>query len=130
MIKHMKKLSLQLGSTGAAVAMLGATEAHANNFSTISANVVSSIAGLPGLLTAVSYMFGLILGVLGILKIKDHVENPGQTPLKDGAIRLLAGGALFALPIIFESMTATLDSAGNGAGATAASMNSVSFNVN
>ncbi|MEZ5919460.1 MAG: hypothetical protein R3D66_06035 [Alphaproteobacteria bacterium] len=26
---------------------------------------------------------------------KDHVENPTQTPIKDSAIRLAAGGALF-----------------------------------
>ena len=42
------------------------------------------------------------------MKIKDHVENPTQTPLKDGAVRLLCGGALFALPIIMEAMFATV----------------------
>jgi len=43
------------------------------------------------------------------MKIKDHVENPTQTPLKDGAIRLTAGGALFALPILTSSMLGTVD---------------------
>jgi hypothetical protein len=71
-------------------------------------------------------MFGILLGVLGILKIKDHVENPNQTPLKDGAIRLAAGGGLFALPIIYEAMFQTV---GTGANVTAAQLNSVSFNV-
>jgi hypothetical protein len=53
-------------------------------------------------------MMGLMLGVLGILKLKDHVENPSQTPMKDGAIRLASGGALFALPIVFEAMKNTI----------------------
>jgi hypothetical protein len=85
-----------------------AAPAGANNFSKIAENINVSISSLPGLLSALAYLFGLVLGVLGIMKIKDHVENPGQTPLKDGAIRLAAGGALFALPIIFEAMFSTI----------------------
>lgn len=96
----------------------------ANNFSKISENITTSIQDLPGLLAALSYMFGILLGVLGVMKIKDHVENPTQTPLKDGAIRLAAGGALFALPIMFEAMSATI-----GAGTTvdAAQLKKVKF---
>ena len=103
--------------------------AHAaagNNFGSIAGNINTSIASLPGLLTGLAYMFGILLGVLGIMKIKDHVENPTQTPLKDGAVRLAAGGALFALPIMFEAMFETV---GSGANASAAQLNAVSFNV-
>lgn len=98
-----------------------------NNFGSVANNINTSIASLPGLLTGLSYMFGILLGVLGIMKIKDHVENPSQTPLKDGAVRLAAGGALFALPIMFESMFNTIGS--NGANASAAQLNAVKFNV-
>ena len=110
--------------------MSGQAHAGANNFGSIAENINTSIASLPGLLTGLSYLFGILLGVLGIMKIKDHVENPTQTPLKDGAIRLAAGGALFALPIIFEAMTETLDEGGTGANAQAATLNAVGFNVN
>ena len=103
--------------------------AGANNFGSIAENINTSIASLPGLLTGLSYLFGILLGVLGIMKIKDHVENPTQTPLKDGAIRLAAGGALFALPIIFEAMTTTLNEGTVGANAQAATLNAVGFNV-
>ncbi len=111
----LNKLRRNYNLTGAAIVagtLVGSTDAHANNFSSIAEKMTESIANLPGLLAAVAYLFGIILGVLGILKIKDHVENPQQTPLKDGAIRLAAGGALFALPIIFESMFETI---GDGA---------------
>lgn len=108
--------------------VIGAGEAKAgNNFSDIAENIIDSIEALPGLLTGVAYMFGLLLGVLGILKVKDHVENPNQTPLKDGAIRMAAGGALFALPIIYESMRATIGDTTNYV--SAAQLNRVEFNV-
>ena len=125
MIKLLKRNYLNVGAafmTG----MLVTAPAHANNFGSISSNITASIAQVPGLLSAMSYMFGILLGVLGVMKIKDHVENPSQTPLKDGAIRLAAGGALFALPIIYEAMFTTV---GTGANAQAATLNKVQFNV-
>lgn len=85
------------------------------SFNTIVNNMESSISGIPGLISGVSYMMGILLGVLGILKIKDHVENPGQTKLQEGAIRLAAGGGLFALPIVYEAMMNTI---GNNNSAT------------
>jgi len=98
-------------------------------FSTIAENVTTSIEDVPGLLTALSYLIGLLFGVLGVLKIKDHVENPTQTPMKEGAIRLAAGGALFGLPILFDAMFNTID-AGVGGDTGAANLNKVDFNVN
>mgnify|MGYP001232386043 CR=1 FL=1 len=107
-----------------AVTLVVADPAHANNFSSIAKNMTTSIASLPTLLAALSYLFGLLLGVLGVLKIKDHVENPGQTPLKDGAIRLAAGGALFAIPILYEAAKNTI---GSGTATSQASLTSLTF---
>lgn len=98
-----------------------------NDFSDIAENITESIEELPGLLAALSYLLGLLLGVLGILKIKDHVENPSQTEMKDGAIRLASGGALFALPIVFESMRNTIGSTTFDVGA--AELQAVEFRV-
>ena len=95
-----------MGSMGTAHAAGGGD--NGTNFSTIGTHVITSMASLPGLLSGVSYMSGTLIGVLGILKIKDHVENPNNTPLKDGAIRLAAGGGLFALPIVYTAMQSTI----------------------
>ncbi len=104
----------------------GSSAAHAaaagNNFSNISKNIATGISDIPGLFSALAYLFGIMLAVLGIMKIKDHVENPGQTPLKDGAVRLLAGGALFAIPIVSEAMFETV---GTGTAATVSKVNKV-----
>ena len=108
MLKLNQKLNRLSAMTGAAFVMgtLVSNEANAGNktFNDIATNITDGINTLPGLLAAVSYMMGLIFAVLGVLKIKDHVENPSQTQLKDVAIRLAIGGALFAIPIVTASM--------------------------
>lgn len=98
--------------TSEAFAQANTANGGGATFSTIARNINQSIEELPGLISGVSYMLGLLLGVLGILKIKDHVENPTQTPIKEGAIRLVSGGALFGLPVVFESMLNTIGTTG------------------
>lgn len=131
MIKTCKKTYYAIGGAIVAGAIVGspadAFASSGNNFSSIASNISTSISSIPGLLTGLAYLFGILIGVLGVLKIKDHVENPTQTPLKDGAIRLAAGGALFALPILFEAMFTTIGS--KGTGASAAALNAAEFNL-
>jgi len=128
-MKQLKKHYYAMG-VSLTMGMMGiAPTAHAgggatNDVSSIAGNVVTSINQLPTLLSALSYLAGITIGTLGVLKVKDHVENPTQTPLKEGAIRLATGGALLSLPIIFESIS---NSIGDGAGATQATITDISF---
>jgi hypothetical protein len=128
MIKFIKRKSLMVGAATSVYFLAGVEESAATNadFSKIASNINTSIQDLPGLLTGLAYMFGILLGVLGILKIKDHVENPSQTQLSHGAIRLAAGGALFALPIVYEAMQETIDQ-GDNSGVAAAKLKKVDF---
>ena len=133
-----KKTKATYHKFGAAITiglMMASSDAYAgggggNSFGVISKNITESIENVPGLLTALSYLFGILLGTLGIMKVKDHVENPTQTPLKDGAVRLLAGGALFSLPIVFEAMNHLLDKGGTAAVTESAVASKVKFGVN
>ena len=129
MIKVLKHKSLQISAATVVGYFMVADPAMAsgNNFSKIANNITTSIQDVPGLLSGVAYMFGILLGVLGILKIKDHVENPAQTHLKDGAIRLAAGGALFALPIVYDAMHSTIGT--DTSGVSAATLSKVDFGV-
>ncbi len=129
MFKQTKLSYYKMGAAmTAGMLAVNAGEANAaNNFNSIASNITTSIGSLPGLVSALAYLFGVLLAVLGVMKIKDHVENPTQTPLKDGAIRLAAGGALFAIPIILEAMSETIDAGGSGAGASSSQLQSVSF---
>lgn len=94
-----------------------AAGAGAANFTQMGTNVINATGSVPGLISTVAYIAGLGLGVLGIMKVKDHVENPSQTPLKDGAVRLGAGGALLALPFLYEVIINNVSAADAGAGA-------------
>ncbi len=120
---------LMAGSAAMFIGMTAGVESASagQNFGTIVTNIATSIGTLPGLITGVSYMMGIVLGVLGVLKIKDHVENPGQTPLQQGAIRLAAGGGLFALPLIYEAMFTTI---GSGAGVSVPQVGAITMGVN
>lgn len=129
--KLMMKSTMAFAGAAALVALSAVDAAAASstsNFGTIANNITDSIATLPGLLSALAYMFGILLGVLGVMKIKDHVENPSQTPLKDGAVRLAAGGGLFALPIIYNAMQNTIGKEGQAVISPA--LNKVQFGVN
>lgn len=82
-------------------------------FSAVSDNLVNSVSNFPTVVSVASYILGLALGLMGVMKIKDHVENPSQTPLKEGAVRLVSGGALLALPALYTAMTTSIgDSTG------------------
>lgn len=81
-------------------------------------NFMASIATLPGLVTAIAYLLGVLAVVIGIMKVRDHVENQEQTPMREGVIRLLIGGALFALPTIYRVAERTITGTGGGIGGT------------
>jgi hypothetical protein len=133
MKKFIHKQSLKLSSLVVLGMMSGVDDAYAINagnegkFNEIGKDIIGGIDQLPGLITGTSYMLGTLLGVLGVLKIKDHVEAPTQTPLQHGVIRLAAGGGLFALPIITESMTTLLDANGEATGAGTARVAKVEY---
>ncbi len=102
----------------AGVLMSEATAASAGtNFTNLTSNIVTSSSTLPNLISTVAYIGGIGLGVAGVFKLKQHVDNPGQTPMKDGLVRLGAGGGLLALPFLTSAMMGTID---NGAGNTPA----------
>ena len=139
MLKLSKKMN-RLGAYACASVLVGvasgaeqanaAAAAGANkDFNAIAANIIGGISSIPGFITALAYIMGVLFAVLGILKIKDHVENPSQTQLKDGAIRLAVGGALFAIPILLQAMQ-DLVSDSDSATISAKKMNKIdTFNV-
>ena len=91
--------------------MSEAGQAKAATFSDVATNIVTGSNSLPSLISTVSYIGGIGLGVAGVFKLKQHVDNPGQTPMKDGLVRLGAGGGLLALPFVTSAMQGTI---GNG----------------
>jgi len=98
----------------AAVATMGiiassSTSADAAlTFSDMSKNIVTASSGFNNLISTVCWLGGAGLGVAGIFKLKQHVDNPGQTPMKDGLVRIGAGGGLLAFPFIQNAMQGSI----------------------
>ena len=112
-------VALTASSSAFAAAGSATIAASTKGLEEMTETFINNTLNLPGLISIVAYMAGLALGVLGVLKLKDHVENPSQTPLKDGAVRLGAGGALLALPFLYEIL---IDSQTNGSVGQASSV--------
>ena len=82
--------------------------AHAQDVNDVVDNIGESAEGLPGLISPMLYIIGILLGILGVIKLKEHVENPNQVKLSVPVIRLIAGGALFAIPTVYEAVQNTI----------------------
>lgn len=82
--------------------------AAANDVNFIVQNIAESIGSLPGLVTALAYLLAVTIIVMGLIKVKEHVESPEQTKIQEGVVRILVGGALLAIPTIFEAMAETI----------------------
>lgn len=131
-MKQLKKLyytmgvSLTMGMMSISTsAFAGGASGSGATASTIASGLNTSLSKLPFLVSSMSYLAGITLGVLGVLKIKDHVENPQQNPLKAGAIRLATGGALLAIPTILNAM---VNSMGTSGVVTQQSLSALTFN--
>ncbi len=100
------KLSHRIAAAVTVGAMMGVSgEALAGNATTADmANLTQNIATTTGnfntLMSLLGYVGGTGMSIAGIFKLKAHVDSPANAPLKDGLMRLAAGGALLSLPLI------------------------------
>lgn len=62
-------------------------------------NLRTSIERVPNILTTIAFIAGLMMAIWGVLRLKEHVDNPNQIPISDGIKRLIAGGAFLGLPV-------------------------------
>ncbi len=90
------------------VVLTTATGCGSGGIGDIFCNTTKSVATTPALLSGIAYLFGLVMGVWGISKLYEHVQNPQQTPIWDSLKRFLAGGCFFALPMIMEVVRNTM----------------------
>ncbi len=108
--KTKTKLSHKLAATATIGMIAGSGDAAyaATTFRDMSNNMIAASGGFNNLISVVCWIGGAGLGVAGIFKLKNHVDNPGQTPMKDGLVRLGCGGALLAFPFIQQAMQGSI----------------------
>ena len=71
---------------------------------TLSDNVSSPFANT---IAFICYMGGFVLAALGVVGLKQHVENPGNAPMKNALAKLGFGGMLMVLPPAVSAMQGT-----------------------
>ena len=98
----------------------GVASMGGGSFGNMLSNIQGSFFYAPAFLTAMAYTFALVLTLWGVLKVRDHVNNPGQVSIWEGASRLIAAGLFFALPITIDtvkkSMSGTVSGGISGVG--------------
>lgn len=73
-----------------------------NGLSGFIRNGINNIAVLVDVACVVAFIIGVWFFMRGIQLLKNHIENPGNSPLPDALKRLAVGGALFSLPILVK----------------------------
>jgi hypothetical protein len=101
----MKKMRLELSMTvckalGLALVIVAALPepAHAQNIQSTTSALVEAMKDLPTIISGIAYTFGGILVLGGANKLKMHAENPSQTPMSHGIVRIGVGGVIAGLP--------------------------------
>ena len=113
----MKKLlgSIVVVAAVALVASPAFAAAGGGQLSDSLVNTRENLISLPIFINYASYIIGTALGVAGVSKLKAHVDNPGQTPIKDGLGRIGAAGLFISLPFLLDMIRST-QKVGSGAG--------------
>lgn len=125
----MKHLHTKLAAalTAGVLASAGTAQASDTNFTDVTGKIVESSSELPNLISTVAYIGGIGLGVAGVFKLKQHVDNPGQTPMKDGLVRMGASGGLLTLPYLTEAMAGSVGEDSDGIDPSKVQFKAVSF---
>ena len=78
-------------------------------------NVRDNLSTVPILINYAAYIVGFALAVAGVGKLKAHVDNPGQNPIKDGLGRLGAGAMFISIPFLLDIVRNTQKVSGGNA---------------
>ncbi len=92
----------------AATILVNADPVQAQGLGGMVNTLTANLDTIRGLLAVVAYIAGIAIGIAGIFKLKQHVDNPTQVKLQDGLIRLAAGGGLVALPFLINAVIDTV----------------------
>lgn len=104
MLKLLKTKTQMMSAAIATGIITSASGASAQDFNTYTQDLSSSVSGMPEVVGYISYLGGFALAALGVVNLKQHVENPGNVPMKNGLAKLGFGGMLLALPPVVAAM--------------------------
>ncbi len=107
-VKHAVKLAVIALFGGVILASSDIAMAGAKTFDSFTKDVTGRTKQTTNVISYISYIGGTVLAAMGVFDLKKHVENPSQTPMKNGVGKLGFGGMLLALPYITSTMSGTI----------------------
>jgi intracellular multiplication protein IcmD len=88
--------------------MMVAGIAMAENIGTVASKVQTSLDNVGQMLGAASYVIGTGMFMVAIFQLKQHKENPTQTPLSKPMMFFLVAASLLYLPTLMGVTSGTL----------------------
>lgn len=98
------------------VALAWPVMGHAQDMQATSKSVAAGLQDMPTIISGVAYLAGGVMVLGGANKLKMHAENPMQTPLSHGLVRIGVGGVVAALPIMMQWVNNTMSTGNQGLG--------------
>lgn len=89
---------LKFAILGAVVAAAFPSAGLAQDMSATTSSLVEGLKDMPTIISGVAYLAGGVMVLGGANKLKMHAENPMQTPLSHGLVRIGVGGVVAGLP--------------------------------
>lgn len=88
--------------------VLAATDASEKGLGAVAKRVTGALPEITRLIMGISYVAGVGFAVAGIIKFKQHKDNPAQVPLGGPIAMIFIAAALIYLPTIIESAGETI----------------------
>lgn len=79
-------------------------------------SLVESLQDMPTIVSGLAYLAGGVMVLGGANKLKMHAENPMQTPMSHGIVRIGVGGVIAGLPPFMSWINNSMSIGGDGLG--------------
>ncbi len=114
----LKNKKILVGIIGFALLMVAeyALAQSSQNIGTVATKLKSSLSSVASMLGAASYVIGTGMFMVAIFQLKQHKENPTQTPLSKPMLFFVVAASLLYLPTIMGVTSGSLFSGASTAG--------------
>lgn len=110
----MKNNKLLLTLLMASSSSLTYAQATCSTIDCIALALIPQVTGVMEALMVLSYILGIVFGIKGVLKLKEHSESKGQVKINIAFIMIIASACFISLPSLINIGVETmqLDTAG------------------
>ncbi len=115
-MKDMNANTLKLSIMGAVIALAFPDVATAQDMQATTSSLVEGLKDMPTIISGLAYLAGGVMVLGGANKLKMHAENPMQTPLSHGLVRIGVGGVVAGLPPMMAWVNNTMSVGNQGLG--------------